>query len=179
MDLRTPRVWRPRDANIFDFLRRHTATCEQLARLFFSGATLPTRKKKANRWLVRQRKRRRIQVVGFVMRRDTGRPETAYGRRCKLDDLEHEVRLTDFALRYPESPIERDAKVGRTEADGVITRSGQRCFIEIDNSGNGISGVSASRSTPGHAALARRIVSSSHGPGNCGTAFVSQGFAFH
>ncbi|QGM96889.1 hypothetical protein [Methylocystis parvus] len=47
------------------------------------------------------------------------------------------------------------------------------------NPGGGISGVSASGSTPAHAALARRIVASSHGPGNCGSAFVSQSFAFH
>lgn len=47
------------------------------------------------------------------------------------------------------------------------------------NPGGGISGVTASGSTPAHAALARRIVSSSRGPGNCGTAFVSQAFAFH
>jgi protein TonB len=47
------------------------------------------------------------------------------------------------------------------------------------NAGGGISGVSASGSTPAHAALARRIVSSSRGPGNCGSAFVSQAFAFH
>jgi hypothetical protein len=47
------------------------------------------------------------------------------------------------------------------------------------NAGGGISGISASGSTPGHAALARRIVSSSRGPGNCGSAFVSQAFAFH
>ncbi|PPD42662.1 MAG: energy transducer TonB [Methylocystis sp.] len=47
------------------------------------------------------------------------------------------------------------------------------------NPGGGISGVSASGSTPGHAALARRIVSSSRGPGSCGSAFVSQGFSFH
>jgi protein TonB len=47
------------------------------------------------------------------------------------------------------------------------------------NAGGGISGVSASGSTPAHAALARRIVSSSRGPGNCGSAFVSQSFAFH
>ncbi len=47
------------------------------------------------------------------------------------------------------------------------------------NSGGGISGVSASGSTPAHAALARRIVASSRGPGNCGSAFVSQGFSFH
>ena len=47
------------------------------------------------------------------------------------------------------------------------------------NAGGGISGVSASGSSPGHAALARRIVSSSRGPGSCGAAFVSQAFAFH
>jgi len=47
------------------------------------------------------------------------------------------------------------------------------------NAGGGISGVSASGSSPGHAALARRIVSSSRGPGCCGAAFVSQAFAFH
>lgn len=47
------------------------------------------------------------------------------------------------------------------------------------NPGGGISGVSASGSTPAHAALARRIVASSRGPGNCGSAFVSQAFAFH
>jgi len=47
------------------------------------------------------------------------------------------------------------------------------------NPGGGLSGISASGSTPGHAALARRIVSSSRGPGMCGSAFVSQAFAFH
>jgi protein TonB len=47
------------------------------------------------------------------------------------------------------------------------------------NAGGGISGVSASGSSGAHAALARRIVASSHGPGNCGSAFVSQSFSFH
>ncbi|WP_442755176.1 energy transducer TonB [Methylocystis sp. JAN1] len=47
------------------------------------------------------------------------------------------------------------------------------------NPGGGISGVAASGSTPAHAALARRIVSSSRGPGSCGSAFVAQSFAFH
>jgi protein TonB len=47
------------------------------------------------------------------------------------------------------------------------------------NAGGGISGVSASGSSAAHAALARRIVASSHGPGNCGSAFVSQSFSFH
>lgn len=47
------------------------------------------------------------------------------------------------------------------------------------NPGGGLSGVTASGSTPAHAALARRIVSSSRGSGGCGSAFVSQSFSFH
>ena len=47
------------------------------------------------------------------------------------------------------------------------------------NVGGSISGISVSASSPAHAALARRIVASSRGPGNCGTAFVAQSFAFH
>ncbi|MCC3245558.1 energy transducer TonB [Methylocystis sp. WRRC1] len=47
------------------------------------------------------------------------------------------------------------------------------------NAGGGISGISASGSSPAHAALARRIVSSSRGPSSCASAFVSQGFTFH
>ncbi|MGJ0504417.1 MAG: energy transducer TonB [Methylocystis sp.] len=47
------------------------------------------------------------------------------------------------------------------------------------NPGGGLSGISASGSTPAHAALARRIVSSSRGPSMCGSAYVSQAFAFH
>lgn len=47
------------------------------------------------------------------------------------------------------------------------------------NVGGGISGISVSGSTPEHAALARRIVASSRGPGSCGSALVAQSFAFH
>jgi protein TonB len=47
------------------------------------------------------------------------------------------------------------------------------------NMGGGISDISVSASTPAHAALARRIVASSRGPGSCSSAYVSQSFAFH
>lgn len=47
------------------------------------------------------------------------------------------------------------------------------------NAGGGLSNISASGSSGAHAALARRIVGSSRGPGNCGSAFVSQSFTFH
>jgi protein TonB len=46
------------------------------------------------------------------------------------------------------------------------------------NVGGGISGVSATGTTPAHAALARRIVASSRGPGNCAAAFASQHITF-
>lgn len=84
---------------------------------------------------MKQRKRRRISVVGIVQRRDTGRPELAYGRRCPSDQLEHEIRVTDFALLFPKCRIVRDANVGRTVADGLMMLDGRRLFIEIDNSG--------------------------------------------
>lgn len=46
------------------------------------------------------------------------------------------------------------------------------------NVGGGISGVSASGSTPAHAALARRIVASSRGLSSCGSVFASQRITF-
>jgi hypothetical protein len=45
--------------------------------------------------------------------------------------------------------------------------------------GGGISPVSASGSTPAHAALARQIVSASRGPAHCGEVFASQSFKFN
>lgn len=44
--------------------------------------------------------------------------------------------------------------------------------------GGGVSSISATGSTPGHAALARRIVAASHGPSSCGAAFVYQQIYF-
>ena len=133
MDLRSPRVWRPKHAAIHDFLTRHSATTEQIARRFFTGKTLATRRKKARRWIAKQRRRGKLRVIGPVQRRDTGRPEMVYGRACKLDQIEHEVRITDLALIFQDSPFVRDAKVGRTEADALMTRDGKRCYIELDN----------------------------------------------
>jgi hypothetical protein len=130
-DLRFPAEWRRRDARIFEFLARRSATTAQLA-AFFPGRTLAARIKKASRWVVRQRKRGRVRVVGVVQRRDTGRPEIVYGRSSK--DLEHDVRITDLELLLG-TPIQPGVKVGRTVPDGVMVRDGRRCFIEVDNSG--------------------------------------------
>lgn len=134
-DLRFPEHWRRRDAAVFAFLARHAATTAQLAAFFFPGRTLGGRKKKASRWLIRQRRRGRVPVVGIVQRRDTGRPEIVYGRRCPSDLVLHQVLLTELALFFPESPFTPDAKVGRTEADAVVVREGKTCFVELDHSG--------------------------------------------
>ena len=134
-DSRAPRVWRDRRAAILDFLDRFSATAEQLAQRFFPGGTLETQKRKARRWLEKQRRRKRVRVVGLVQRRETGRPEIVYVRRCPADTIEHEVRVTDFALLFSDCRIVRDAKVGGTEADALMIRGGERCYVEIDNSG--------------------------------------------
>ena len=46
------------------------------------------------------------------------------------------------------------------------------------NPGGGISGISATGSSSGHAALARRIVAASRGPSSCGASFVYQQIYF-
>jgi hypothetical protein len=72
--------------------------------------------------------------VGIVQRRDTGRPEYAYGRRCHRKEIEHELRVTDLALHFGAWPFVRGAKVGRTEADALMIRDENPWYIEIDNS---------------------------------------------
>ncbi len=68
----------------------------------------------------------------------------------------------------------------RSHTPGATSLGPGRASVSFHvNAGGGISGISASGSTPAHAALARRIVASSRGPGSCGSAFVSQAFSFH
>ena len=81
-------------------------------------------------------------------------------------------------LRPPASPMSPPRCVSTRRARPASARARAHVTFHV-NAGGGISGVSASGSTPAHAALARRIVGSSRGPGNCGSAFVSQAFAFH
>ncbi len=119
----------------------------------------------------------------------------------KVEKKREEQKQTERAEQRREAQMRRRA--GAPEAGGGSGAASASCLAHVAaslrqhtpgstslgpgtahvtfhvNAGGGISGVSASGSTPAHAALARRIVSSSRGPGNCGTAFVSQGFAFH
>jgi hypothetical protein len=96
---------------------------------------LELQKKKAHKWVARQRRRGRVKVVGIVQRRDTGRPEIVYGKRCKATETEHEVRITDLALHFRDWPFIRGEKVGRAEPDALMVMEGHRVAIEVDNSG--------------------------------------------
>ena len=132
-DLRFARNWRLRNAALYDFLKRHNATIEQIARGFFPGRTMATRKKRASRWLAKQRRRGRVRVVGVVQRRDTGRPEIVYGKKCSPERLAHEVAVAELELLL-DVELMREAKVGRTQADAVAIISKRKWFMEVDNS---------------------------------------------
>jgi protein TonB len=67
----------------------------------------------------------------------------------------------------------------RRHTPGATSLGPGSAFVTFHiSAGGGISGVTASGSTPEHAALARRIVAASRGPSTCGAAFVSQNVYF-
>src|SRR5438309_405607 len=107
-----------RTESVRDWLDARNATTDQVARRFFAGATAETGRKKANRWLCRQRKRRRVRLRGMVVLNGTGRPELVYGQRCKEDELEHEVLVTELELLI--GRFERRVKLGKAVTDGLL-----------------------------------------------------------
>jgi hypothetical protein len=67
----------------------------------------------------------------------------------------------------------------RSHTPGSTSLGPGTAFVTFHiNAGGGILVVSASGTTPAHAALGRRIVSASRGPSACGAAFVSQSIYF-
>jgi hypothetical protein len=67
----------------------------------------------------------------------------------------------------------------RSHTPGSTSLGPGTAFVTFHiNAGGGISVVSASGTTPAHAALGRRIVSASRGPSTCAAAFVSQSIYF-
>ena len=79
-------------------------------------------------------RRKEVRVRGFVRRKDNGRAEYVYGRKCKEGDEEHETMVYEFEL-ITRFRVERDARIGKTEADGVLEHDGDLFFLEVDNSG--------------------------------------------
>jgi hypothetical protein len=132
MHLQPHRVSRARRSDIREFLETRNATIGQIARRFFPSDTPETARKKASRWLCKEQRRKRVRVRGTVILNATGRPQVVYGRRCKEDQLEHEVWITEAELLLG-GRFTRSAAVGKTTADALLVRDGTRFFIEVDN----------------------------------------------
>lgn len=73
-------------------------------------------------------------MIGIVQRRETGRPEHAYGRRCAPDEIEHEVAVTEVALLFPDATPRRGDMIGRASPDLTLLIGGRRCYVEVDHS---------------------------------------------
>jgi hypothetical protein len=127
-----------RSDRIREFLDRHSAATRQIARLFFASGAVDeeTARKKASRWLVKERKRGLVEVVGWLNLRSTGRPELVFGRRCRPEEIAHEVGVAEVQLAFPDSLFERGEATGATEADAMFVHDGERMYLEIDWSQN-------------------------------------------
>jgi hypothetical protein len=68
----------------------------------------------------------------MILLKETGRPELVYGKRCKQDEIEHEILITEFELLMAER-IQRNVPVGKTTADGMLIRDGIHLYVEVDN----------------------------------------------
>jgi hypothetical protein len=67
-----------------------------------------------------------------VLLKGVGRPQIVYGHRCKEDQLEHEVWVTEAELLLG-GPFTRNVEVGKTTADGLLICNADRFYIEVDN----------------------------------------------
>lgn len=133
-DPRASRVSRERRAALYAFL--FAATADQLVRGGFvePSATMGTAKKKANRWLVRQPRRKRsgVRVVGLVQQRWTGRPSHLCARFfCRPKEAFHEYVKTELRLLFPH-PFRPGSRTADTEPDGWVTIDGQDLAVEVD-----------------------------------------------
>lgn len=128
---RQPRIAnaRERDARILWLLGQHPMTAAMLVRLGW----FPTKNKSLKR-LGRLVKRNRIRFVGTVARR-AGRPEHVYCRwRPKVDQLLHEVELTELCLRLDAGRILRGPHVTDTQLrpDAEVWINGRLHYLELD-----------------------------------------------
>lgn len=133
---------RERDARVLWLLGWHPVTAAMLVRIGW----FPTRNK-ALRRLNRLVEKGRIRLVGTV-RRKTGRPEHVFCRwRPKVDQLLHEVELTDLCLRLDAGRIFRGPRV--TDAfvrpDAEVWINGRVYYLELDRATTGAGRIERDR----------------------------------
>lgn len=142
----TPRLsavfGRARDARLEWLLDMHPVTAEMLV-----GIGWFPNKAKALRRLKQLVTRERVRLIGMVSRKG-GRPENVYCRwRPKVDNLLHEVELTELCLRLDASKILRGPKCTdpAIRPDAELLINGQIYYLELD------------RGTMGHTQMTRRF----------------------
>lgn len=125
------RIRDERHAEIGLYLETRIATTDQIARRFFAGgkATDETVRKKASRWLCRQRKRKRFPVRGVTMVNRW--PQVVYGKPVHPDFIDHEILITT-AEDLIGSLFDRHAKAGDANPDGIFERDGCVFAVELD-----------------------------------------------
>ncbi len=122
-------VARERDARVCWLLAQHPVT----AAMLLSLGWFPNRKK-ALRRLRRLVSQNRIRLIGTVSRKH-GRPEQVYCRwRPKVDQLIHEVELTELCLRLDAGKILRGPHVtdGVIRPDAEVWITGRLYYLELD-----------------------------------------------
>src|SRR4051794_18918007 len=120
---------RARDARICWLLDMHPVTAAMLVRIGWFPSTT-----KALARLNRLVRRRRIRLVG-TLGRGVGRPENVYCRWTpKVDQLLHEVQLTELCFRLHAEEIRRGPHVRNTgiRPDGEVRINGQLYYVEWD-----------------------------------------------
>jgi hypothetical protein len=120
---------RERDTRICWLLSMHPVTAAMLQRIGW----FPSQHKALKR-LRRLAAKQQIRLVGTVCR-SRGRPEHVFcGWRPKLDDLLHEVELTELCFRLDAGRIVRgpNATDERLRPDAEIWINGQRYYLELD-----------------------------------------------
>ena len=120
---------RERDARICWLLDMHPVTAAMLVTLGWFPS-----KNKALKRLRRLVTRKRIRVVGTVCRK-TGRPELVYCRwHPKIDQLMHEVELTELCFRIDAARILRGPHMtdDRVRPDAEVWINEQLYYLELD-----------------------------------------------
>ncbi len=74
-------------------------------------------------------------MVAIVQREPKGRPAIVYGKPCSQREILHELYVTDFSRIYRDWDYSREARVGETMADALMTKDNQCALLELDCSG--------------------------------------------
>lgn len=114
---------------MFNLLDVHPVTAEQLVRI----GLFPT-VKIAQRRLIKLVQKKKIWQLGTALMNDRGRPCNVYSRaRFKVDNLRHEVLLTEFLLAFLDGDIVRGYDLHEKQRpDAKFTSDGKTYFVELD-----------------------------------------------